>query len=142
MKSISLTSYVLIHRYPSHHCQNKYCYQNINFAFYWYFQRDYQDMTDLEQKKRWQMWECSGKKPIRKPFDCMIWSKQSLQTSIQTYVWHLHLNYLSRIIFQIINIFTGISYSVLFIYSMKLYQPCKTDRWSKDLQNLFSRFKM
>ena len=119
----------------------KYCYQDINFTFYWHFERDHQDMTDLEQKKRWQMREYSEKN-LSKNHLTVWYGQSSLQTSIQTYVWHLHLNYLSRIIFQIINIFSIISYSVLFIYSMKLYQPCKTDRWSKDLQNLFSHFKI
>ena len=83
----------------------KYCYQDINFTFYWHFERDHQDMTDLEQKKRWQMREYSEKN-LSKNHLTVWYGQSSLQTSIQTYVWHLHLNYLSRIIFQIINIFS------------------------------------
>ena len=101
-------------------------------------------MTDLEQKKRWQMQRYSVKKNLSKNHLTVSYGQSRVSKPVSKPMsdTFILITWVELYFKQLTYIFSIISYSALFIDSKKLYQPCKTDRWSKDLQNLFSHFKI
>lgn len=144
MKNISLTSYFLLHRCPSHHCQNKILLSKHKFCFPLTLSERLPRHDRFRTEKEMTNAKILSKKNLSKNHLTVSYGQSRVSKPVSKPMsdTFILITWVELYFKQLTYIFSIISYSALFIDSKKLYQPCKTDRWSKDLQNLFSHFKI